>query len=312
MTDLAAMLADTVARVVGDHQVADPWRPGSSSDDALSADASELGRLLGQIGWAGLLDDEPEPSVVAVVCVELGRGLVSLRHIDALLGGSPLVAGLGRHVEAGDRAVRIEPGEGLVEVYVDEARPVAYGDASGVARVMAATSIREVPDVEAERRLQAWRAGSIGYLAGLAGSAFEDCLEHVRSRFAFGATLDARESVQAHLADAATALEGTRLLVGEEHSWAALSYAAASAVRITAICHQLTGALGYTLEYPLQRRSRRARAMATWAEACAEAAEACAEVAEACAEAAEASAEVAEAPAGTSAQARADAADPHR
>jgi len=79
-------------------------------------------------------------------------------------------------------------------------------------------------------------------------------------------------TVQARLADAATALEGARLLVEYEHSWPALSYVAAAAVDITGACHQLTGALGYTLDYPLQRRSRRVRAMRSWADWAADAA----------------------------------------
>ena len=204
------------------------------------------------------------PSCLAAV--ELGRGLASLSHVDALLGGSPVVDGLVRHGRVHGSAVELRPGDGLGEVEILALAPAAYGDASAVAVVTGQRPVADVPAGAAARRLAAWRAASIGYLAGLAGAAFEACLAHVRSRKAFGATLDGQPMVQSRLADAATALEGVRLLAEREHSWAALSYAAAAGTEVTAACHQLTGALGYTLDYPLQRCSRRARAMRSWAE----------------------------------------------
>jgi hypothetical protein len=166
----------------------------------------------------------------------------------------------------GGTAFELLAGDRLTELRILALQPVAYGDGSGVASLVETEPVGDVPDAVAARRLEMWRGASIGYLAGVAGVSFEDCLEHVRSREAFGSTLDALPSVQARLADAATALAGARLLVEHEHSWAALSYVATAAVDITGACHQLTGALGYTLDYPLQRRSRRARAMRSWAE----------------------------------------------
>ena len=263
MTDVAALLAETVARIVRDHQPPDPWQPGAHADDAAAPAAEAVARALAGTGWPGLAGEDIDAAVLAAV--ELGRGLVSLGQVDALLGGSPVVDGLVRHGEIGP-AVELRPGDGLREVEILALAPAAYGDASAVSVVTGQRRGDEVPAEAATRRLAAWRAASAGYLAGLASAAFEACLGHVRSREAFGATLDAQPMVQSRLADAATALDGIRLLAEREHSWAALSYAAAAAVEVTAACHQLTGALGYTLDYPLQRYSRRARAMRSWAE----------------------------------------------
>jgi len=55
--------------------------------------------------------------------------------------------------------------------------------------------------------------------------------------------------------------------VDEPPSPAALAHAGAAAVEITASCQQLVGAIGFTLEFPLQRAYRRARALALWADA---------------------------------------------
>lgn len=268
----AESLAKAVARAVREHPVPDPWRPGEGADDAAGEGARGLHQALESIGWWSLAEEDPPPALVARTAVELGRGAVTLRTVDALLGARPVVADLVRHGERGATAARILGGEALCEVELVALEPVPYGDASGIAIVAEAGPPRPVTAGEALRRLELWRAASVGYLAGLAGAAFEQCLEHVRSREAFGSTLDALEAVQSQLADAATALQGVRLLVADEWSWPALCHAADAAVMVTAICHQLTGALGFTLDYPLQRRSRRARAMRSWAEAAADAA----------------------------------------
>ncbi len=268
----ADALATAVARAVRDHPSADPWRAGEPADDASGEGASALYAALEAIGWWSLAGEGPPPALVARAAVELGRGGVTLLAVDSLLGGRPVVSGLVRHGEPGATGTEILGGNALSDAELVAVEPVAYGDASGVALVRETTSRRAVPAEEARRRLGLWRAASIGYLAGLAGAAFDDCLAHVRGREAFGSTLDALEAVQSQLADAATAQDGIRLLAVHEHSWPALCHAADAAVAVTATCHQLTGALGFTMEYPLQRRSRRARAMRAWAEAAADAA----------------------------------------
>jgi acyl-CoA dehydrogenase len=114
--------------------------------------------------------------------------------------------------------------------------------------------------------MAAWAAGSTGYLAGMAEEALRLALEHARSRHAFGAPLAALEPVQQMLADAATLVDGLRLLAHDLPGADALAHAGEAAERTLAICMQVTGALGFTLEFPLQRAYRRGRAARSWAD----------------------------------------------
>ena len=51
----------------------------------------------------------------------------------------------------------------------------------------------------------------------------------------------------------------------------ALAHAGPAVAQACAACHQVTGAIGFTLEYPLHRYTQRARALATWNDALLEA-----------------------------------------
>ncbi|MEA2409416.1 MAG: hypothetical protein QOE69_3535, partial [Thermoleophilaceae bacterium] len=106
-----------------------------------------------------------------------------------------------------------------------------------------------------------------GYLAGLAEESLRLALEHARSRHAFGGPLTALEPVQQSLADAATLVDGLTLLTAELPGANALAHAGEAAERAVGICMQVTGALGFTLEFPLQRAYRRSRSARSWADA---------------------------------------------
>jgi alkylation response protein AidB-like acyl-CoA dehydrogenase len=114
--------------------------------------------------------------------------------------------------------------------------------------------------------MAAWCAASTGYLAGLAEEALRLALDHARSRRAFGAPLAALEPVQQMLADAATLADGLTLLTGDGPGVDALAHAGEAAERAVGICMQVTGALGFTLEFPLQRAHRRSRSARSWAD----------------------------------------------
>jgi alkylation response protein AidB-like acyl-CoA dehydrogenase len=120
--------------------------------------------------------------------------------------------------------------------------------------------------VPATRR-SAWLSANVGYLAGALELGLEMTLAHTKARVAFGRPLAALDSVQQRLAEVATAADGLRLLSLGRSDGAALAYAAMAAEEELAACHQLTGAIGFTLEYPLQRALRRARSMRVWSEA---------------------------------------------
>ena len=231
----------------------EPWRPGAAQDDR----SGPLAAALAGIGWLDLAADPELLPLAGPAAVELGRRLAPLSEIDALLGGSPLAGDLVRHAAA--TAVDHD----LVVHAIDASEPVAYGDAIGVHRVLE----RHPAGRASPAALAAWTAASTGYLAGLSEWALGVALEHARGRRAFGSTLAALAPVQQRLADAATAARGMRLLADDVPGAAALAHAGAAAVEVTAACQQVAGAIGFTLEFPLQRAYRRARAVQLWADA---------------------------------------------
>jgi alkylation response protein AidB-like acyl-CoA dehydrogenase len=92
-------------------------------------------------------------------------------------------------------------------------------------------------------------------------------LEYARHREAFGKALTELDTVQQRLAEAATRTSGLLLLAEQVADADGLAYGGPAACAVLAECHQVLGAIGYTLEYPLQRYSRRARAIQLWADA---------------------------------------------
>jgi crotonobetainyl-CoA:carnitine CoA-transferase CaiB-like acyl-CoA transferase len=264
-TEEAREFAATVAAIVERHPPHDPWKPGAAVSDADPA----LDAALAAAGWDDLATDERLLPLVAPAAAQLGRAFASLAPVDRLLGGALRVGDLARY--AGADAPMVEPRAGTLWLTRASAvTPVPYTDALGIgwAGLVANSATKTAhPDGGAgmaRARMEAWVAGSAGYLAGMAGEALRLALEHARSRRAFGAPLTALEPVQQMLADAATLADGLELLTADEPGLDALAYAGEAAERAIGICMQVTGALGFTLEFPLQRAYRRARALRTW------------------------------------------------
>lgn len=260
-TTEVASFARTIHSIVVDHPTPDPWSPGSVADDLMP----RLQDGLAGAGWYAFGEDDESSGFTGPAAIELGRGLVAVREIDTLLGGSPCLSLLTRYAQAGDIAVRPTP-DGLQQVRIISLERVPYGDSFGAGRVVV-EDIGLVDAAEAVRREGAWTAATIGYLAGLAAGAVQLALEHTTVRQAFGASLSAMPSVQQRLADAALSADGLGLLAEQAPDFDSLAYAGSAACAAVAQCHQVVGAIGYTLEFPLQRYSRRARAMQLWADA---------------------------------------------
>ena len=237
-SDEAAQFAATVAAIVARHAPPDPWTPGAGVSDADAA----LDDALREAGWEELGRDADLLPLAAPAGAALGRAFASLAPIDALLGEPLCVDGLVRYGSA-------------------SGEPVEYTDALGVAAGGAAPA-----EVKGVRR-DAWVAASMGYLAGMAEEALRLALEHARSRRAFGASLSALEPVQQMLAEAATLVDGLTVLSGDSPGLDALAHAGDAAERSVTICMQVTGALGFTMEFPLQRAYRRSRSARTWNDA---------------------------------------------
>ena len=278
--DEARQFAATVAGIVERHAPADPWKPGTAASDADPA----LDTALHEAGWDELGTDPALLPLAAPAGAELGRAFASLAPVDRLLGGALRLGSLARYAEH-DRPL-VEPHAGrLLLSHAHSLEPVVYTDALGVARVEPREGIesstggggerpvggagRDAPPAEraeAAARTAAWCAASTGYLAGLAEEALRVAIEHARSRRAFGGPLAALEPVQQMLADAATLVDGLTLLAADVPGPDALAHAGEAAERAVGICMQVTGALGFTMEFPLQRAYRRARSARAWAD----------------------------------------------
>lgn len=256
--DFAESVAGAADRALP--EAGSPWRPGEAQDDS----SPTLSAALETLGWLELAGDPALAPLAGPAGFELGRRLAPLRDVDALLGAGLLVSGLIRY-GGGGGAVELGR-DGLVLHEVERSEPRPYSDSVGVHAALALGSARAVEPAEAAVRISAWTAATVGYMAGVGAWALDQAVEHTRSRRAFGSTLAALPPVQQHLADAATAVRGVRLLAGAEPERAALAHAGPSIAAVTATCQQVVGAIGFTLEFPLQRAYRRARAIQLWAD----------------------------------------------
>lgn len=106
---------------------------------------------------------------------------------------------------------------------------------------------------------------------GGATYALETTVEYAKARHQFGKALAEFQAISHYLADARTALDGARLLVYEA-AWAhstgratdrlapmAKLFAGRTYRDITAMCQQVFGGIGFTLEYDIQLYFRRAK-----------------------------------------------------
>jgi len=150
---------------------------------------------------------------------------------------------------------------------VMESEPLASAEGLEVHRVL---ELGEAVDVSADAwrtATGAWTAAGVGYIAGLGQGALELTVDYVRQRRAFGSQLAALPPVQQRLAGAATVVRGVLLLAADDPADDALAYAGHAVAEACAACQQVTGAIGFTLEYPLHRYTQRARALTAWNDA---------------------------------------------
>lgn len=118
---------------------------------------------------------------------------------------------------------------------------------------------------DAARRMTAWETATVGYFAGLAGYVVDSAVDYARSREIFGRTLAHLDAVQQRLGDAATSAELLALSAREgAHGLPALAHATASTWSVISHGHLVFGAVGFTLEFPMQRYSRRAKALGSF------------------------------------------------
>lgn len=109
------------------------------------------------------------------------------------------------------------------------------------------------------------RIGIGAQMVGTAQGALDHTLRYVREREQFGRTISDFQGVQFQLADAATELEASRLLVynaarlrvaGEEYLVSAAMaklHSSRMAQKVTSLCIDLHGGYGFTKEYPVEK-----------------------------------------------------------
>jgi butyryl-CoA dehydrogenase len=261
----ARAFADSVAGVVARHRDdhGPGWSPGIE-DDGASSDG--LAEALHELGWTSVAGDPELVACAGLAGVELGHATAPVAELDRLLGAAPMAGELIRCPVAGDGCLQ-RIGDELVRRAVLAAEPCPSPEGLHVLRVTSAGPPEPV-DVDAWAiAWPAWLAASTGYLAGLGEAALGLTVDYVRGRAAFGATLGALAPVQQLLAGAATAVRGVALLCADGPDADALRHAGPAVREACDACHQVSGAIGYTLEYPLHRFSQRARALATWNDA---------------------------------------------
>jgi butyryl-CoA dehydrogenase len=254
--EFAASVAGVAARR-GASAAAD-WAPGTVG----AAADPDLSAALDAIGWDSLAEDPSLVVCAGLGAVELGRRLASVWHIDRLLGGSPVAGELVRCVGLATSAVVVSDGtrRGLLG-----SERVASADGLDVHRVLA---LGPAQGEVTSPAWDAWLTAGVGYLAGLGEGALAMTVDYARQRAAFGSTLAALAPVQQLRANAATAVRGVALLAASGPADGdALAHAGAAIAAACAACQQVSGAIGYTLEYPLHHFTQRARALQAWNEA---------------------------------------------
>ena len=124
----------------------------------------------------------------------------------------------------------------------------------------------------AMKTLDGGRVGIAAQALGIAEGALESTIAYVKSRKQFGKPISAFQNTQFVLADLATKIEASKLLVyaateAKQNKLPTLSvkaaqaklFAAETAMEVTTKCVQLHGGYGYTREYPVERMMRDAK-----------------------------------------------------
>jgi len=253
--------ARSVRNLTHDLAMTDDWRPGAHLDDRSEPLSAGLDRL----GWHDLtVGGEETLPFLATAALELGRGAATPYDVVQVLGGSPLIEGLAMYGHPGASVAITEPnGLGYHLASIRESREVAFADSLGVHSVSGLDDGLRVEN--ADERLSAWESAAVGYFAGLASFVVDSATEHAREREIFGRTLAHLEAVQQRLGDAATTADALVLSARDgAHGLPALAHAASSTWSVMVHGHMIFGAIGFTLEFPLQRYSRRAKALGSF------------------------------------------------
>jgi len=246
-----------------------PPRPGATgaAGAADAAGAAGLIAALDAIGWDAVAGNRELVACAGLGGIELGRRLAPVWQLDRLLGAAPLAGDLVRSIDSEHPRVLRRGADGVARCRVERAEPCPSAAGLDVHRVLAFGPDEPV-DGDAFAALRGpWLAASVGYLAGIGEAALALTVDYTGQRRAFGTTLGALAPVQQRLASAATAVRGVTLLAADEPDSDSLQYAGVAIAEACAACQQVSGAIAFTLEYPLHRHTQLARGLQTFNEA---------------------------------------------
>ncbi|MGB3483840.1 MAG: acyl-CoA dehydrogenase family protein [Mycobacterium sp.] len=254
--------AATIRSVCESVPSVDSWTPTAPCDDRNPS----LRNKLAEAGWFDVAEERNGADFLGAAGIELGRALAPVDLVDDLLGhGLALAADLGggaalaRYRAAGD-TVWLCGAEGVQFATITGAEPVSYVDAQAIALIETAPGEGHLSEIAVD----AWTAAMTGYIAGLTAGALQLAGGYASQRIAFGRPLADLDAVAKKIADCATTSEGLQMAARRRPDVFMLQQAPAGAFAVMRACHQILGGLGFTLEYPLQRYSRRVDALRTW------------------------------------------------
>lgn len=260
-----SVFAESIRGHANRHTPDDQWTPGATVSDH----SASLMSALSEAGWFDLLDeDDAGKHYFGIGAIELGRAGAPYSCVGALLGGGVAASNVVLYGRESQVAATLTSEGKLHYREVVRSHPVPYTDSLGVHLVDEFGPSRFE---DSATRVNAWRTATTGYIAGLSLKCLELSVEHARNREAFGGPLAAIDAVQMKLADAAVATEALRLTATQgDCSLDELLYAGEASKQVAANAHQVLGAMGFTMEYELQRYTRRIRALSllskSWAD----------------------------------------------
>jgi len=285
-------LNDTETSIVDSLRVLLRRQAGPARAKRLAAAAEPdlaLAHALAESGFLDLFGDERAgPSAAGLVTEEVSRAAGAVPIGARTLVASAVVNGielppLVTVAETGTTApVRFAAAaDGLLLVGGDEATLLARGEWTAepvpsrcgypVARVRVTGAGRGLGPGSAGVARRWWQAALAAEIAGTAQAAVDLTTKYLKEREQFGRPLGAFQAIAHRLAECAVQVEGVRWLAREAIALGApaglaagAAVAAAGAARlVTQETHQLTGAMGFTLEYDLHVWSLRLQALRT-------------------------------------------------
>jgi len=245
--------------------------------------AEEVGARLAPVPFvetavaARLVADLASPQGPRIAALLEGSQLATLAPWDAAATPEQLVPAGGvaqvAIARAGDTVLAVPPPEGTRPASNLASAPLAsWRIAAGDALVLA-RGTRAVQRFE--RALDEWRLLTAAALVGVTRGALALAVDYATHREQFGVPIGTFQAISHPLADAATWLDGARLLV-QEAAWSAgeepqrfpelcamaFAFAAEIAPRIAETCLHVHGGYGFSVEYDVQLHYRRARGWA--------------------------------------------------